>query len=122
MFSTFVVISATVKDDVIIAKEGTMTLTQFTAFSAVAKHLNLTKAAQMLHVSQPSLSKHLKVLEENFRLRIFTRHPTGIRLTDEGYEFFHEIKTDPAIGESQSALSERNSAKAQRSFEGQWQL
>ena len=65
-----------------------MTFTQFTAFAALAKHLNVTKAANMLHVSQPSLSKHLKALEENFRLRLFTRHPKGIRLTDDGYEFF----------------------------------
>jgi DNA-binding transcriptional LysR family regulator len=69
-----------------------MTFTQFTAFAAVAKHLNVTKAANMLHVSQPSLSKHLKALEENFSLRLFTRHPKGIRLTDEGYEFFHDIE------------------------------
>ena len=48
-----------------------MTFTQFTAFAAVAKHLNVTKAANMLHVSQPSLSKHLKALEENFKLRLF---------------------------------------------------
>ena len=69
-----------------------MTFTQFTAFAALAKHLNVTKAANMLHVSQPSLSKHLKALEENFRLRLFTRHPKGIRLTDDGYEFFHDIE------------------------------
>jgi DNA-binding transcriptional LysR family regulator len=61
-----------------------MTFMQFTAFAAVAKHLNVTRAANMLHVSQPSLSKHLKALEENFSLRLFTRHPKGIRLTDDG--------------------------------------
>ena len=69
-----------------------MTFTQFTAFAAVAKHLNVTKAASMLHVSQPSLSKHLKALEENFKLRLFTRHAKGIKLTDEGYEFFQDIE------------------------------
>src|SRR5215813_2895429 len=69
-----------------------MTFTQFTAFAAVARHLNVTKAANMLHVSQPSLSKHLKALEENFKLRLFTRHAKGIAVTDEGYEFFKEIE------------------------------
>ena len=69
-----------------------MTFTQFTAFAAVAKHLNVTKAANMLHVSQPSLSKHLKALEENFKLRLFTRHAKGIKLTDEGDEFFRDIE------------------------------
>jgi len=69
-----------------------MTFTQFTAFAAVAKHLNVTKAANILHVSQPSLSKHLKALEANFKLRLFTRHAKGIKLTDEGYEFFRDIE------------------------------
>ena len=70
----------------------TMTFRQFTAFAAVAKHLNVTKAANMLHVSQPSLSKHLKALEENFKIRLFARHPRGIKLTDEGHEFFRDIE------------------------------
>src|SRR5215475_14371384 len=69
-----------------------MTFTQFTAFAAVAKHLNVTKAANMLHVSQPSLSKHLKALEDRFNLRLFTRHPKGIMLTAEGYEFSKDIE------------------------------
>src|SRR5262245_61097030 len=69
-----------------------MTFTQFTAFAAVAKHLNVTKAANNLHVSQPSLSKHLKALEDRFNLQLFTRHAKGIRLTDEGYEFFRDIE------------------------------
>jgi LysR family transcriptional regulator, transcriptional activator of the cysJI operon len=69
-----------------------MSFTQFTAFAAVAKHLNVTTAANMLHVSQPSLSKHLKALEESFKLRLFTRHAKGITLTDDGYEFFKDIE------------------------------
>lgn len=69
-----------------------MTFTQFTAFAAVARHLNVTKAANNLHVSQPSLSKHLKALEDRFNLRLFTRHAKGIKLTDEGYEFFQDIE------------------------------
>src|SRR5262249_34801916 len=69
-----------------------MTFTQFTAFAAVAKHLNVTKAANMLHVSQPSLSKHLKALEDNFRVRLFIRHAKGIKLTNEGHEFFRDIE------------------------------
>jgi DNA-binding transcriptional LysR family regulator len=69
-----------------------MTFTQFTAFAAVAKHLNVTRAAHNLHISQPSLSKHLKALEENFKLRLFTRHAKGIKLTNDGYEFFRDIE------------------------------
>ena len=69
-----------------------MTFTQFTAFAAVAKHLNVTRAANTLHISQPSLSKHLKALENTIKLQLFTRHAKGIKLTDEGYEFFRHVE------------------------------
>ncbi|HXV80033.1 MAG TPA: LysR family transcriptional regulator, partial [Candidatus Binatia bacterium] len=69
-----------------------MTFRQFAAFAAVARHLNVTKAANILHISQPSLSKHLKALEENFRVHLFTRHAKGIKLTNDGHEFFRDIE------------------------------
>ena len=51
-----------------------MTFRQFTALATVAKHGNITKAAQMMHISQPSLSKQLKVLEEDYKIRLFSRN------------------------------------------------
>jgi DNA-binding transcriptional LysR family regulator len=63
-----------------------MNLRQFTAFATVASHLNITKAAQALRMSQPSLSKLLKGLEENYKVTLFTRTGKGIELTDEGVE------------------------------------
>src|SRR5688572_14275082 len=71
----------------------TMTFRQFEAFAAVAKHMNFTKAAQQLHTSQPSLSRHLKVLESNYKVRLFTRKGKGIELTDEGAEFLTYIES-----------------------------
>jgi len=69
-----------------------MTFRQFTVFAEVAKQLNITKAAHTLHMSQPSLSKHLKTLEEDYRIKLFTRYAKGIRLTDEGHEFIRYIE------------------------------
>jgi DNA-binding transcriptional LysR family regulator len=69
-----------------------MTFRQFTAFAAVAKHMNITKAAKALHMSQPSLSKHLKTLEEDYRIKLFMRYAKGIRLTDDGHEFIRNIE------------------------------
>jgi len=59
----------------------------------------------MLHVSQPSLSKHLKALEENFKLRLFMRHAKGIKLTDDGYEFFKDIEPTLAQLDEITAIS-----------------
>src|SRR5262250_1869782 len=69
-----------------------MTFRQFVAFAEVAKQLNITKAAQALRMSQPSLSKHLKSLEEDYKIKLFTRYAKGIRLTDAGQEFIRDIE------------------------------
>jgi len=53
-------------------------------FLAVAREENMTKAADMLHVTQPTLSKALKTLENELGKRLFTRHSFSISLTDEG--------------------------------------
>ena len=53
-------------------------------FLAVAREENMTRAAEVLHVTQPTLSKQLKALEEELGKKLFTRHSFSIRLTDEG--------------------------------------
>lgn len=53
-------------------------------FLAVAREENMTRAAEILHVSQPTLSKALKALEEELGSKLFTRRSFSIRLTDEG--------------------------------------
>ena len=44
----------------------------------------MTRAAEMLHVTQPTLSKALKSLEEELGKKLFTRHSFSIALTEEG--------------------------------------
>ncbi|MCM1064946.1 MAG: LysR family transcriptional regulator [Eubacterium sp.] len=53
-------------------------------FLAAAREENMTRAAEMLHVTQPTLSKQLKSLEEELGKKLFTRHSFSIRLTEEG--------------------------------------
>ena len=53
-------------------------------FLAVAREENMTRAAETLHVTQPTLSKQLKALEDELGKKLFTRHSFNIRLTDEG--------------------------------------
>ena len=53
-------------------------------FLAVAREENMTRAAETLHVTQPTLSKTLKALEEELGKKLFTRKSFSIRLTDEG--------------------------------------
>jgi len=44
----------------------------------------MTRAAEQLHVTQPTLSKALKSLEDELDKKLFTRYSFSIRLTDEG--------------------------------------
>lgn len=53
-------------------------------FLAVAREENMTRAAEQLHVTQPTLSKALRSLEDELGKKLFTRHSFSIRLTEEG--------------------------------------
>ncbi len=53
-------------------------------FLAVAREENMTRAAELLHVTQPTLSKALRSLEDELGKKLFTRHSFSIRLTEEG--------------------------------------
>ena len=53
-------------------------------FLAVAREENMSRAADLLHVTQPTLSKALKALEDELGKKLFTRHSFSISLTEEG--------------------------------------
>ncbi|MEU7526606.1 LysR substrate-binding domain-containing protein [Saccharothrix sp. NPDC042600] len=53
-------------------------------FVAVAEHLSFTRAAESLFVSQPSLSRQIRRLEEDLRLTLFERTSREVRLTAAG--------------------------------------
>jgi len=53
-------------------------------FLEVAREESITKAAQYLHISQPTLSKQLKDLESELGKKLFVRSNYSIKLTDEG--------------------------------------
>ena len=53
-------------------------------YLAVAREENMTRAAEQLHVTQPTLSKALKSLEDELGKKLFTRRSFSISLTEEG--------------------------------------
>src|SRR6266542_3840788 len=53
-------------------------------FAAVAAEGNLTRAAGRLFVSQPALTKQIKLLESQLGVRLFTRSRAGMTLTAAG--------------------------------------
>ena len=58
------------------------------SFHAVATHGSFTRAAEMLHITQPTLSGQVKELEERYGTKLFVRHGRRIELTDIGKSAF----------------------------------
>lgn len=53
-------------------------------FLMVSREENITKAANLLHITQPTLSRQLRQLEEEFDVKLFDRGTHNVTLTEEG--------------------------------------
>lgn len=53
-------------------------------FLYTARYKNLTKAANELHITQPSVSYAIKQMEDSLGLKLFHRLSKGVELTEEG--------------------------------------
>lgn len=54
------------------------------AFEASARHMNFTKAADELFVTQSAVSRHVRMLEDMLNVPLFVRVHRGLKLTPEG--------------------------------------
>lgn len=63
-----------------------MQLQQLAYFVAVAEARNFTRAAEGLHVTQPTLSQQVRALERSLGSALFTRRPGNVELTAAGEE------------------------------------
>ncbi|OIO05869.1 MAG: hypothetical protein AUJ49_00610 [Desulfovibrionaceae bacterium CG1_02_65_16] len=61
-----------------------MELYQLRTFVAVAEEGHLTRAAERLFISQPAVSAHIKALEEELGVALFSRSSRGMQITREG--------------------------------------
>jgi LysR family transcriptional regulator, low CO2-responsive transcriptional regulator len=68
-----------------------MTLHQLRIFERVARDLNITGASAALHLSQPTASLQLKLLQEECGVKFLSRSSHGVELTREGRAFLEAI-------------------------------
>lgn len=74
-------------------------------FLAVAETLSFTRAAELLHISQPALSQHIKSLEADLGTQLFDRSGRQIRLTDTGEVYLQYIRRAfQALNEGKRAI------------------
>jgi DNA-binding transcriptional LysR family regulator len=69
-----------------------MELRHLRYFVAVAEELNFTRAAEKLHLAQPSLTRQIHNLEEELKVRLLDRTKNQVSLTEEGKSFFVDAK------------------------------
>src|SRR5438132_1193111 len=79
------------------------------AFQAVANSGSITKAAQLLHVSQPSISKHVKNLGRDCGVKPFERNAGAAELTDVGSSLLRHV--DAILVHLEEAKKELRSPK-----------
>lgn len=65
---------------------------QLRYFIAAAEELNMSRAAKLVHVSQPALSKQIALLEEELEVLLFDRIRKRIHLTEAGHFFLGKAR------------------------------
>lgn len=69
-----------------------MDIHQLKSLVTIARCGTVARAAELLHLSQPAISAHVKQLEEELRVRLFERHARGMSLTEAGEAVFEHAK------------------------------
>ena len=69
-----------------------MTLTQLATFIRIAELGSVSKAAAVVRVAQPALSRHIRCLEEELGSSLFVRHSRGLSLTPAGEVFLERAR------------------------------
>ncbi|MBK6685621.1 MAG: LysR family transcriptional regulator [Deltaproteobacteria bacterium] len=86
-----------------------MDLSQLKTFVAVARERSITRASELLHLSQPAVSAQIKALEDTLGVSLFERTPRGMSLTQGGERLL--TKAEQILAAHQSLLDEATRIK-----------
>jgi len=82
-------------------------LRQLVYFIEVAKHKNITKASEEMHISQPALSKSIIALEDELGTPLIIRTNKAIELTDAGEVLLkYAVKMTSVLDEMYQSISD----------------
>jgi DNA-binding transcriptional LysR family regulator len=91
-----------------------MELRQLRYFVAVAEEMNITRAADRLHMTQPPLSRQIQQIEEDVGLPLFERGSRPLRLTEAGRIFYTQAKRLIEEADELAPLTRRLAQLAER--------
>lgn len=80
-------------------------------FEAVARTGSLSAAARDLKLSQPTVGRHIDLIEDQFRMALFIRGREGMQLTEQGADLVasaHELKLSALAFERSAAGADEN--------------
>ncbi len=81
-------------------------------FVIVANEGNITRASEILCVSQPAITKQIKNLESQLNIKLFERNNLGMKLTVEGNELYFKIKDAiKLIGDIENELKDNRAIR-----------
>ncbi len=86
---------------------------QLKTFVVVAREGSVTRASDLLHLSQPAVSAHIKSMEETLGLSLFDRTPRGMSLTLDGQRLL--AKAEQTLAAHQDLMTEATRSKAELS-------
>lgn len=81
-----------------------MDLYQLKTFVAVAREGSITRASEVVHLSQPAVSAHIKALEDALGLSLFERTSKGMLLTRDGQRLL--ARAEETLAAHQALLDE----------------
>lgn len=81
-----------------------MTLLQLQYFKVLARVLHYTRAAEELHISQPSLSYSISELEKELKVKLFNKENRKISLTVYGQQFLPYVERSLGLLEEGTAV------------------
>jgi DNA-binding transcriptional LysR family regulator len=91
------------------------TLRQLDTFLEVARQLSVSRAAELLHVTQPAVSMQLRQLEEIAGMPLYEQTGRKIRLTDAGQDFeMYAIAAVAQLKQLEDAMAQRSGLKKGR--------
>jgi LysR family glycine cleavage system transcriptional activator len=92
-------------------KGSRLSMTSLRIFLAAARHLNFSRAAEQLHLTQSAVSKHIQALEARLGTSLFKRTSAGLRLTYAGALYLERVSAAMRLLDEADAIVARPDAR-----------